>query len=105
MSADVQSPMLVGLFRPVIYLPCREIPDEQLAMVFRHELTHYKRGDLLIKWLSLFANGVHWFNPLSYLLCANISESCEVSCDMAVTAHMTDEEQKLYMQTILNLLE
>ncbi|MBE7040490.1 MAG: M56 family metallopeptidase [Ruminococcaceae bacterium] len=105
MSQDIQSPMLVGVLFPVVYLPCREIPDENMRMVFLHELTHYKRKDLLIKWLSLFVNAVHWFNPLAYLLCSNVSEACEVSCDMEVTKKMTDEEQKLYMKTILDLAQ
>ena len=76
-----------------------------MRMVFLHELTHYKRKDLMIKWFSIFVNAVHWFNPLAYLLCANISESCEVSCDMAVTKNMSDIEQKIYMKTILDLVE
>ena len=105
MSRDFESPMLVGVLFPVIYIPCREIPDENMRMVFLHELTHYKRKDLLIKWLSLFVNAVHWFNPLAYLLCANLSESCEVSCDMAVTRNMSEIEQKIYMKTILELVE
>ncbi len=105
MSPDIQSPMLVGVLFPVIYIPCREIPDENMRMVFLHELTHYKRKDLIIKWLSLFVNAVHWFNPLAYLLCANVSEACEVSCDMAVTKNMSDTEQKIYMKTILDLVE
>jgi len=103
MSPDIQSPILVGVLFPVIYIPCREIPDENMRMVFLHELTHYKRKDLLIKWLSIFVNAVHWFNPLAYLLCANVSEACEVSCDMAVTKKMSDEQQKVYMNTILDL--
>ena len=48
---------------------------------------------------------VHWFNPLAYLLCANVSEACEVSCDMAVTSNMSEREQKIYMKTILELVE
>ena len=103
MSRDFESPMLVGVVKPVIYIPCREIPIEHMRMVFLHELTHYKRKDLLIKWLSLFVNAVHWFNPLAYLLCANVSEACEVSCDMAVTKNMSELEQKIYMKTILDL--
>ncbi len=99
------SPMLVGIFRPTIYLPNRNIAEENLHMVFLHELTHFKRGDLLLKWLALFVNAVHWFNPLCYLLVANFSESCELSCDMAVTRRMSEEEQKLYMKTILELVE
>ena len=105
MSPDIQSPMLVGVLFPVIYIPCREIPDENMRMVFLHELTHYKRKDLAFKWLSLFVNAVHWFNPLAYLLCSNVSEACEVSCDMAVTKNMSDTEQKIYMKTILDLVE
>lgn len=64
MSPDIQSPMLVGVLFPVIYIPCREIPDENMRMVFLHELTHYKRKDLIIKWLSLFVNAVHWFSSI-----------------------------------------
>ena len=103
MSQDVGSPMLVGVIFPVVYIPCREIPDENMRMVFLHELTHYKRKDLIFKWLAIFVNAVHWFNPLAYLLCATVSEACEVSCDMAVTKYMSDTEQKIYMKTILDL--
>ena len=86
-----------------VYIPCREIPDDNMRMVLLHELTHYKRKDLLIKWFAVLVNAVHWFNPLCYLACANLSEACEVSCDMSVTKNMSEDEQKLYMQTILNL--
>ena len=104
-SAHVKSPMLVGILFPVIYVPCREIPDEYMRMIFRHELTHYKRKDLAVKWFSVFINAVHWFNPMAYLLRMNISEACEVACDMAVTKNMSGEEEKLYMRTILDLIE
>lgn len=105
MSADVGSPMLAGVFFPTVYIPCREIPADSMRMVLLHELMHYKRKDLLIKWLAIFVNAVHWFNPLCYLACANLSQACEVSCDMAVTKNMSEAEQKLYMRTILDLVE
>ena len=102
-SSDIDSPMLVGVLFPTVYIPCREIPNGNMRMVLLHELTHYKRKDLLIKWFAILVNAVHWFNPLCYLACANLSEACEVSCDMSVTKNMSEDEQKLYMQTILNL--
>ena len=74
MSPDVGSPMLVGVFFPVVYMPCKEISQDMMRLVFLHELTHYKRKDLMIKWFALFVNAVHWFNPLSYLISANLSE-------------------------------
>ncbi len=101
--SDIDSPMLVGVIRPAVYIPTRELSDESIRMIFLHELTHYKRRDLCIKWLAVFVNAVHWFNPFAYLLCANVGEACEVSCDMAVTKSLSPEEQKTYMKTILDL--
>ena len=102
-SSDIDSPILVGVLFPTVYIPCREIPDDNMRMVLLHELTHYKRKDLLVKWFAVLVNAVHWFNPLCYLACAALSEACEVSCDMSATKNMSEYEQKLYMQTILNL--
>ena len=104
-SSDAESPMLVGVLFPTVYIPCLEIPDNNMRMVLLHELTHYKRKDLLVKWFAILVNAVHWFNPLCYLACAALSEACEVSCDMSATKNMSEDEQKLYMQTILNLVE
>ncbi len=105
MSPNFGSPMLVGVFFPVVYLPCKELSQDMMRLVFLHELTHYKRKDLIIKWFALFVNAVHWFNPLSYIISSNLSEACEVSCDMEVTKNMNDGEQKIYMKTILELVE
>ncbi len=103
-SPEVKSPMLAGALFPVVYMPMTSLTDVQMRMVFLHELTHYKRGDLLIKWFSLFVNALHWFNPMAYLFAANVNESCEIACDMAVTRNMSGNEQKMYMAAILDLL-
>lgn len=104
-SDDLTAPMLVGLIKPVIYVPDREIGSEELTMVFMHELTHYKRRDLWYKWFSLAVNAIHWFNPFAYAAVKNINEACEMSCDVSVTKDMTDEEKKRYMNTIVALIK
>lgn len=104
-SSDASSPMLVGTILPVIYIPSGGLDAETEKMVFRHELNHYKHGDLLLKWLTMLVNAVHWFNPFAYLLTANVSEACEVSCDMAVIRGLNEGEQRFYMETILKMLE
>lgn len=104
-SSDASSPMLVGTIFPVIYIPSGGMDAETEKMVFRHELNHYKHGDLLLKWLTMLVNAVHWFNPFAYLLTANVNEACEVSCDMAVIKGLDEEEQRFYMETILKMLE
>lgn len=104
-SNDADSPMLVGVLFPVIYTPNSVVDKEAEKMIYCHELTHYKNKDLLCKWFVLFVNAVHWFNPLVYLLNSNVSQACEVVCDMAVIKNSDEEEKKLYMNTILDLVE
>ncbi len=103
MAEEIQSPMLVGVIFPTVYIPCRKMTDENLKMVFLHELMHYKNMDLVIKWLAVFVGAIHWFNPLIYILRKNINEACEDFCDKEVTKNMSEEERKTYMKTILDL--
>ena len=99
------SPMLVGILSPVVCLPDPSLPQDQLRMVLLHELTHYKRKDLLLKWLALLVNALHWFNPLAWLLTRSLGQACEDACDRDVTRDMTLQERKLYMSTILTLAQ
>ncbi len=78
--ADV-SPMVYGFFNPKVVLPSVEMSDESVTYILRHELTHYKRGDLWFKLLSMLANALHWFNPLAYIACGAMSAEAELSCD------------------------
>ncbi len=104
-SNDDDSPMLTGTFFPIIYIPKNNMDVDMEKMVFRHELTHYKHGDLIYKWIVLFVNAIHWFNPFVYMLGSNISEACEIACDMSVISNMDEENKNLYMKTILNIAE
>lgn len=60
----VSSPMLMGLLHPVILLPDEELTTDELVLVLRHELTHLKRGDLLVKAGLVLAYALHWYNPV-----------------------------------------
>ena len=101
----IQSPMLMGLLRPAVYIPEMQLSPQSLAMVYLHELTHCKRRDLLFKWLAVAVNAVHWFNPAAYILCKRLGDACELACDEAVTRDMTDNDKKEYTKTILLLAE
>jgi len=52
-STTAATPMLIGLFRPIVVLPNREYTPAQLQSILLHELTHMRRFDIAIKWLSL----------------------------------------------------
>lgn len=104
-SPDISSPVLVGVFFPVIYIP-KDISDIQKEkMIFLHELTHFRKGDLILKWCALFINALHWFNPFCYILSSNISDVCELSCDMSVIKKLSSEEKTFYMNTIIEMVE
>jgi beta-lactamase regulating signal transducer with metallopeptidase domain len=95
------TPMLVGLFRPKIILPEREYSDAQLQAVLLHELTHLRRKDVLIKWLSVLACALHWFNPIVWLVRREMDKACELSCDEAVIAKLDASGRQTYGDTLI----
>ena len=101
---NVASPFITGIFRPMLILPKTELSEEQLHNILRHEMTHFKRHDILYKWFAEFVKCVHWFNPILWYVSKQIASECEISCDMSVTKNMTDSEEMSYVSTILSLL-
>ena len=101
---NVASPFMTGIFRPTLILPKTELSSEQLHNILRHEMTHFKRHDILYKWFAEFVKCIHWFNPISWYVSKQIASECEISCDMVVTKNMTGSEEMSYISTILSLL-
>lgn len=101
----LDSPLLVGIIKPVLYLPQTEIGENDLKYILLHELTHYRRCDLLYKWFAMFVLSIHWFNPLVYIVSKQIEEECEVSCDYEVCKKLTDLQKNHYMTMIISLIE
>lgn len=83
-SPHMETPMLLGLFRPLIVLPAKKLPPETAQNVLLHELTHFRRGDLFFKWFAALIFSLHWFNPLMLLFRREINQVCELSCDERV---------------------
>lgn len=99
------SPILIGVFKPKIVLPMQEIPCDELNMIIRHELIHYKKKDLWIKRVMLLVTILHWYNPFIYVLQREINKWCELSCDEEVVMKMSHAERKKYGETILNMMQ
>ena len=106
-SADVSTPMLIGLFKPRIMLPYMNYTQSgmtnELVNVFRHELTHYRRHDIAYKWFIAAVTSLHWFNPAVYFIRRETLHACELSCDEAVIREMTAQQRKSYGNTLLTL--
>lgn len=97
------SPFIIGIFRPALVLPARELSQEQLRNILRHEITHLKRLDILYKWFAQLVKCLHWFNPVIWYVTKQIEVECEISCDMSVVKDMTKDEELSYVNTILEL--
>lgn len=100
-SAAADCPMLAGFIHPTLYLPDERISRTDAAFIFRHELTHYKHGDLWLKLLLLAARCLHWFNPLVHLIARFAQEDIEAACDDAVVRGQDGAYRRAYGETIL----
>lgn len=102
-SAAAATPMLVGVLRPKIILPDRDYDDKTLENILRHELTHYRRRDLICKWFAVGIYALHWFNPVTRLLRRELDRDCELSCDERLLRHMDRLDKQSYGETLLSL--
>lgn len=101
-NSMVSSPMLLGLFHPCIVLPTVDLPQGEFVCTVRHELIHYKRWDMLYKWLVQITVCLHWFNPLVYLMGRELGRACELSCDEAVIRSLDQQGRRSYGDTLLH---
>lgn len=104
-SSSIRRPYVAGLFRPVIYLPDIELPEEQWRTVFRHEVQHIRSHD---EWKKLFfavVQALFWWNPLAHISRKEIDTLIELQCDARVTSGMSEEEVDTYLNTLKALME
>ncbi len=98
----IATPMMTGFRYPTIILPESTYGVAELRLIIRHELTHFKRFDLVSKCLCLICRIVHWFNPFMKIITSHIDQVCELACDEAVILGENLDNRKLYCQSILS---
>ena len=101
----INSPVCVGLVSPIMLMPYTNYTDEELKLIYKHELTHFKRMDVWYKLILVIASVVHWFNPLVYLMRRYASKDIEYTCDDIVTKDLSLEQRKEYSKVILKTME
>lgn len=97
----VQSPFVLGLVKPKIYLPYA-INESDIPLVVAHEKAHIKRRDYLIKPLGFVLLSVHWFNPLMWVAYVLLCRDIESACDEKVIKDLGEEERRGYSIALLN---
>lgn len=97
---DIDTPFILGIFRPRIYLPSH-LAAETVDAVIAHEKAHLRRRDHWIKPLGFLLLAVYWFHPLVWvgylLLCRDI----EAACDEKVVKTMDTTARKAYSTALV----
>ena len=104
-SRSVKTPMLVGTLHPFVVIPDRVYSEEMLSNILLHELTHFRRKDILYKWFAVTVYSIHWFNPLMLVIRYALDRDCEMSCDEVLLRRMDTANKKSYGETLLALAE
>lgn len=100
-SEYVDSPFVLGLFRPVIYLPYG-MEEGDRAYVVAHEQAHIRRKDHWWKPLGFALLCVYWFNPLLWVAYVLLCRDIEGACDEKVVREMGLEDRRGYSTALLN---
>lgn len=102
LADHIQSPFVLGMFRPRIYLPF-DTPREERRYIIAHERHHIRRCDHLIKLLAYGALCIHWFNPLVWAAFILAGKDMEMSCDEAVIKKLGEHIRADYSASLLRL--
>lgn len=104
-SAQVATPMVIGVFNSKLVLPHNyntQFDNTTLALILEHENVHIKRKDNLINVLLLLATILLWFNPLAWMAYASCRRLQELTCDERVLSNKTTQQQILYSKALIN---
>lgn len=99
-------PSIFGVLNPSILITEELLQEENqtIKYIFLHELSHYKRKDLLFNYILLIALSVHWFNPVIWFLFNKIRQDIEIGADELASKSLTKAQKKEYGMVLINLL-
>lgn len=104
-SDAIQSPCLLGFFRPRVYLTMACAADpEATRHVLAHELTHYRHGDLLWSVVRSACLCLHWYNPLVWWAASLSRRDCELACDEGALRKLGEGERLPYGRTLITMI-
>ena len=92
------SPMVCGVFRPVLALPKGKALDDHVIL---HELLHLNYKDALQNVFWCFCRTLHWCNPIVRLLLNRVGNDMESLCDQRVLERLHGEDRRNYGISLL----
>ena len=100
-SPATKTPLAIGLFKSRVVLPEKEYTEDELRLIFRHELIHIVRHDSMTKLFLLTCRALCWFWPFAWKAADDAAEEMELSCDEVALRDQDTEVKKEYGRLIL----
>lgn len=97
----IDTPFLLGLFRPTVYLPS-QLSQRERDVVLAHEAAHKTHGDCMWKLLGYGILCVYWFYLPVWLGYALFCRDLELACDERAVKRLSLEGKKRYASVLLS---
>ncbi|MGB0133595.1 M56 family metallopeptidase [Dokdonella sp.] len=104
-SRFIDTPTLIGWFKPVILLPAAVVigfPRQQLELILAHELGHLRRLDHLVNLAQAVVETLLFYHPVVHWISREVRHEREICCDNLVLS-LTDSEPSEYARTLAAL--
>ena len=96
----VESPFVLGLFRPRIYLPSG-VEDRDILWIEAHEEAHLRRGDPWRKLIAFLLTAIYWFQPLVWVAFFLYQRDLELACDEQAVRGYDSDARNAYVGALL----
>jgi len=105
-TTSIPSPIMTGFFHPVILIPksTTEMTDLEIEYILRHEIAHYKGGDIWYKLAVQILVCILWWNPAVYFLRLSVNQLLELRCDNRACHSFNPKERSDYSGVLLKVI-
>lgn len=106
--AHASTPFSIGMGngkRVLTVLPARPYTEDELRLIFRHELHHIQRNDAASKLFFAFLRALFWFHPLVWIAAREFARDMELSCDEIVLEDAGQDTRERYAALLLHSAE
>lgn len=101
----ISTPSVWGIIKTKILLKedILTLSDNEIEMILLHELSHLKKGDILLNKLLQSLKIIYWFNPLIVFLLNKVKNDIELANDEAVIEKIDKNNINTYCKTLIKV--
>ncbi len=98
----IDTPFILGIIKPKIYIPSGMADDNSKEYVIAHERAHIRRHDHWWKPFGFLLLTVYWFNPVLWAAYILLCRDIELACDEHVIRDLGEADKKYYSEALLS---